>query len=87
MRLHSIILAACGGTPSYGLFFKEWGLKNPGILDSLELPYTMIDDKVDISLTDVERLLENKREFQLKVKVLYENDSIKFVNALKTSIK
>lgn len=87
MRLHSIILAACGGTPSYGLFFKEWGLKNPGILDSLELPYTMIDDKVDISLTKVERLLENKREFQQKIKVFYENDSTKFVNALKTTIK
>lgn len=87
MRLHSIILAACGGTPSYGLFFKEWGLKNPGILDSLELPYTMIDDKVDISLTEIEKLLENKKEFQQKIKEFYNNESPKFVNVLRTSIK
>jgi polysaccharide pyruvyl transferase WcaK-like protein len=87
MRLHSIILAACGGTPSYGLFFKEWGLKNPGILDTLGLPYTMIDDDVDIRLNEVERLLDCKKEFQQKIKEFYNNESPKFVNVLRTSIK
>lgn len=78
MRLHSIILAACGGTPSYGLFFKEWGLKNPGILNSLELPFTMIDDNQDIEIAKIHELLSYKEEFQKKVLNIYERDSKKF---------
>jgi len=64
MRLHSIILAAIAGTPSYGYFIKEWGLKNPGILQMINLPYNFVDNGGAIKLKDAEELLDKKEEFQ-----------------------
>lgn len=47
MRLHSIILAASVGTPIVGLFSHEWGKKNPGVMDELEMPYRFLEGEVD----------------------------------------
>lgn len=44
MRLHSIILALSVGTPCLGLFYREWGLKNPGMMEYFDLPYLFMDD-------------------------------------------
>jgi polysaccharide pyruvyl transferase WcaK-like protein len=81
MRLHSIILAACGGTPSYGLFFSEWGLKNPGIMKSLGLPYAIIEDQ-PINVEELKKQLDSKEKFQQTVSEFYKRDSLKFENAL-----
>jgi len=59
MRLHSIILASSIGTPCYGLFYKEWGLKNPGLMEHLNMPYTMMDEDAEIKTGEVDYLLEN----------------------------
>lgn len=70
MRLHSIILAAIAGTPSYGLFRKEWGLKNPGILNQLNLPYSFVDDCEGVDVCKAIELLDTKSEFQENIKNL-----------------
>lgn len=40
MRLHAGILASVAGTPSIGLFDQSWGLKNSGIMDDYQIPYS-----------------------------------------------
>lgn len=60
MRLHSIILALSVGTPCYGIFYKEWGLKNPGLMKRFEMPYSMLDNSDDIDYTQIDRILTNK---------------------------
>lgn len=63
MRLHSIILASSIGVPCYGLFYKEWGLKNPGMMKHLDMPFTMIDEELngqdEIDFEKVEFLMKN----------------------------
>ena len=49
MRLHSLILAASVGTPVAGLFDESWGLKNPGIMGDISMPYVFIDAKEPMS--------------------------------------
>jgi len=75
MRLHSIILAAIAGTPSYGLFLKEWGFKNPGILAQLDLPCSFVDDGGGVDVDRVEELLAEKKKFQGKVSALVDRNS------------
>lgn len=58
MRLHSIIMAASVGTPSYGYFMKEWGLKNPGMMSLMNLPYSFVDND-NISKEKLDDLLIN----------------------------
>lgn len=70
MRLHSIILAAIAGTPSYGLFRKEWGLKNPGILNQINLPYSFVDDCKGVDVGKAIELLDTKSKFQENIKNL-----------------
>lgn len=48
MRLHSIILALSTGTPAIGLFSKEWGLKNPGLMEAYNQKYCFIEDGTSI---------------------------------------
>ncbi|WP_096437458.1 polysaccharide pyruvyl transferase family protein [Alteribacter populi] len=40
MRLHASILSLTAGTPVLGYFDKEWGLKNPGIMNDVGMPWT-----------------------------------------------
>jgi colanic acid/amylovoran biosynthesis protein len=44
MRLHSIILAISTGIPCFGVFFREWGNKNPGIMEKFGLSYVFLDE-------------------------------------------
>jgi len=64
MRLHSIILALNAGTPCIGFFDESWGLKNPGILKTFDLPYYFIEDEIDVKkfIEDLEGVfsLENQ---------------------------
>lgn len=52
MRLHSIILALSAGTPCIGLFYKEWGLKNSGLMNYFGLPYYSLD-RPDIKVNEI----------------------------------
>lgn len=70
MRLHSIILAAVSGTPSYGIFRKEWGIKNPGILADLDLPYSFVGEGP--KLDNLVGLLDKKVGFQSDMIKLHE---------------
>lgn len=44
MRLHSMILAMSVGTPVIGFFKKEWGLKNPGLLQAYSQKFALVDN-------------------------------------------
>lgn len=63
MRLHSIILALSVGTPCLGLFYKQWGLKNPGMMSCFNMPYKFWEDRPtaeDIE-QNVQTLIQNKQ--------------------------
>ena len=60
MRLHSIILALSVGTPCMGIFYRQWGLKNPGLMQHFDLPYYYYDEpvtKTDLSNAIIKNLL------------------------------
>lgn len=86
MRLHSLILAAAGGTPGYGLFYKEWGLKNPGMMDLLSLDYKFMDEGKDINYENLKRILNNKDEFQKKVLKIKKDYKDKLVESLTDTV-
>ena len=44
MRLHAGILCMAANRPVVGLFSKQWGLKNPGILGDYDMPFIMVED-------------------------------------------
>lgn len=48
MRLHSLILAMSVGTPVIGYFDQNWGNKNPGTLERYGMPYSYIDQNLDL---------------------------------------
>lgn len=48
MRLHSIILASSVGTPVVGYFREEWGVKNPGTLLDIGMPFAFVGDGVSL---------------------------------------
>lgn len=79
MRLHSIILSLSVGTPCFGLFYKQWGLKNPGMMDYFDMPYTMMD-KTNETTSDINLirdLIVNVDEYSVaiteKVNTEYKN--------------
>ena len=45
MRLHAAILSLPAGTPVYGVFSNEWGLKNPGIMDAYKMDYIIVEEQ------------------------------------------
>jgi polysaccharide pyruvyl transferase WcaK-like protein len=57
MRLHAAILSMTAETPVLGYFEKEWGLKNPGIMNDVGMPWTSEGDQ----LVKKGRQLESKR--------------------------
>ena len=44
MRLHSLILAFSVGVPGLGVFLREWGNKNPGMMQHFQMPYMFLDE-------------------------------------------
>lgn len=44
MRLHAGILSLSAHTPVIGVFTREWGLKNPGIMKDYNMPFVLIED-------------------------------------------
>lgn len=64
MRLHSMILAMSVGTPCYGLFFREWGNKVPGILDLTDMPYLEMDGHPKIDYEEFRKLINSKENIK-----------------------
>ena len=63
MRLHSIILALSVGTPCFGLFYRQWGLKNPGLMKDFNMPYRIIDDNTkEDNIKNIDGLLNSWEE-------------------------
>jgi polysaccharide pyruvyl transferase WcaK-like protein len=75
MRLHSIILAAARGIPSFGVFFSEWGYKNPGIMKDLGLKFTFLDEYGNILFPNIEELVYSKGQFSSKITKIIESNS------------
>lgn len=59
MRLHAGILSLSALTPVIGLFSREWGLKNPGIMNDYEMPYVIIDNIEENGLANIEPYNKN----------------------------
>lgn len=70
MRLHSIILALSVGTPCFGLFYKQWGLKNSGLMNYFNMPYRMMDDTIqsDSDIDSIGDLLSQVNNFSSSIK-------------------
>ena len=51
MRLHAAILSLSAFTPVLGIFSKEWGLKNPGIMRDYGMNYWIGEDDKDKEIT------------------------------------
>jgi len=86
MRLHSIILASVVGTPSFGYFIKEWGYKNPGLMDFLSLPYSYVDES-NINYSKILEIIKKKDIYKsnMKKKIEAEKESMDhFINTLLT---
>ncbi len=63
MRLHSIILACARGTPAFGVFFREWGDKNPGLMTDLKLDYTYLDEDEERRFPDIQSIMDHPQQF------------------------
>ena len=59
MRLHAGILALSTHIPVIGLFCSNWGLKNPGMMETFEMPYLMVDQRDGEIADSVERIPED----------------------------
>ncbi len=70
MRLHSIILALSVGTACFGLFCKQWGLKNPGTMKSFGMPYRYCEEDIQVDDVVEEILSLSKNRECLKRKTL-----------------
>ncbi len=88
MRLHSIILAISAGIPCYGLFYSQWGLKNPGVMRKFNLPFKMLGEndtstrvKEDVSICY--SLIANKDNFKATASQIIEHEFSKFKEILK----
>lgn len=81
MRLHSIILAISAGTPCHGIFFKEWGFKNPGLMEDFNLKYFFVDSD-DAIYPDFSKLLELKENFSLHSNEILKKEREKVINKL-----
>lgn len=88
MRLHSIILALSVGTPCFGVFVKEWGLKNSGIMKYFDMPYRMLDDdssnNIDEDVDAIKHLLENLNETSLKIQDKIKIEKKLFIDKIKS---
>jgi len=65
MRLHSMILALSVGTPCVGVFYKAWGLKNPGLMSLFDMPYYFLDEEVSASevVQKVQELTDDRHRY------------------------
>lgn len=65
MRLHAAILSMTANTPVVGYFDSEWGLKNPGIMDDVGMPWTSNGDKL---IGHAQEVITNKSRYQEKIR-------------------
>lgn len=77
MRLHSMILALSVGTPCLGVFYKEWGLKNSGLMSMFNMPYYFMDNNFSSSelLKTANKLLIDKSIYSERTLVLIYRNS------------
>lgn len=74
MRLHASILSLTAGTPVLGYFDKEWGLKNPGIMNDVGMPWSTEGKE----LTNKAREIVSRREeYVAKIKHFRETEKAK----------
>lgn len=87
MRLHSMILAMSIGTPCYGLFFKEWGNKVPGILEMLNMPYLELNSYPQIDFKEIENLVYSKKQINKTLLDLIERNRRNLANEINNCLK
>ncbi len=85
MRLHSIILALSVGTPCFGYFYKEWGLKNPGLMEYFDMPYILADDNVfkESHLRKITEIINQKAVHSQQILSIIDTEKTKLLDSLK----
>jgi polysaccharide pyruvyl transferase WcaK-like protein len=79
MRLHSIILALSENTPAIGYFDKQWGYKNPGMMNKFKLPYKYIEDDFEDFLSDINKILEKEQNYRKSIRETIEEEKRNFL--------
>ena len=88
MRLHSIILALSVGTPCFGVFYKQWGLKNPGMMKTFNMPYKMLDESTDTAtntindIDKIQKLLSNSEIISKEINSRINQEYEKLLNLM-----
>lgn len=85
MRLHSIILALSTGTPCFGIFYNEWGLKNPGLMQYFNMPYFILDNNTEINsthLANISDLFTNKQKYTIEINKIVNSERSKLLHNL-----
>ncbi|MBG9814566.1 hypothetical protein ABD68_24330 [Bacillus endophyticus] len=80
MRLHAAILSLTAETPVLGYFEEEWGLKNPGIMGDVGMPWTTNGEE----LIRIGKELDNNREeYVEKIREFIKGEKTKIIENLK----
>lgn len=83
MRLHSIILALSSGTPCVGFFDREWGFKNPGIMEQFELSYKYLNEEATTGFeTEIQKVLDDEGSLRQRIKNYIKEEKNRLVEAL-----
>lgn len=82
MRLHSIIMALSMNTPALGIFDKQWGNKNPGMMEKFELPYFNLNE-FDLKnlIIETENILEDEIYLREKIQNIISKDKSNLIKS------
>ncbi len=69
MRLHAAILSLSALTPVIGVFSRQWGLKNPGIMSQYNMPYVIMEDQQGASIDEMLAKAQEKSPEDIKKKI------------------
>ena len=86
MRLHSIILALSVGTPAVGYFKREWGLKNPGLMERFDLPYRFTGEGCTTLADEIESVLAQRTVCQKRVRDIIRSAKSEFLAQIATTV-
>lgn len=85
MRLHSMILALSVGTPCIGLFYKEWGLKNPGLMKYFDMPFYFFEESIEPEkiIADIEKIIRNKEQYTQRINAIIKEEESKLYESIR----
>lgn len=83
MRLHAAILSMTAETPVIGYFEEEWGLKNPGIMSDVGMPWTNDGRQL---IVNAKKITSTRNEYVEKIKQFRIGEKNKMVDAFEQDV-